>query len=206
MGKKENSLLKDIIIITIITIIAGALLGLVHEITAGPIAEQEEKTLMEAQAQVFSDADSFNAVDLSDDEITAVLEEQGLTKTTINTVYEANDASGNKLGYVVDVSNMEGYGGEIEILCGVRVDGDTYTVNAIQFLSISETAGLGMKAKNPEFMSEFENLQATRITVVDDGTDSTKIDAISGATITSKSVAKDVNGALVAAQYLEGTL
>ena len=55
-------------------------------------------------------------------------------------------------------------------------------------------------------MNEFEDLQATRIAVIDDGTDSTKIDAISGATITSKSVAKDVNGALVAAQYLEGTL
>ena len=206
MEKKENSLFKDIVIITIITIIAGALLGLVHEITAGPIAEQEEKTLMAAQAQVFSDADSFNIVEVGEDEIAAVLEEQGLTKTTINTIYEADDASGNKLGYVVDISNMEGYGGEIEVLCGVRVDGDTYTVNSIQFLSISETAGLGMKAKNPEFMSEFENLEATQITVIDDGSDATKIDAISGATITSKSVAKNVNGALVAAQYLEGAL
>lgn len=46
--KKETSLGHDIVIITLITLVAGLLLGVVHTVTAGPIARQEEKTRIEA--------------------------------------------------------------------------------------------------------------------------------------------------------------
>ena len=48
------------------------------------------------------------------------------------------------VGYVVNVTSHEGYGGDIDISVGIREDG---TVTGIEMLSISETAGLGMKAK-----------------------------------------------------------
>ena len=51
--KKETSLGHDIIIITLITLVAGLLLGLVHTVTAGPIAAQEENTRIETQKAVF---------------------------------------------------------------------------------------------------------------------------------------------------------
>ena len=66
---------------------------------------------------------------------------------------EAKDSSGASLGYVVDVTNTEGYGGDIELMAGITSDG---TINGIQFLSISETAGMGMKAKDADFMDQFK--------------------------------------------------
>ena len=61
--KKQTSLGHDIVVITIITLIAGLLLGLIHSITAGPIAEQEEKTRIETQKAVFQSAASFEAIE-----------------------------------------------------------------------------------------------------------------------------------------------
>ncbi|MGI6021025.1 MAG: FMN-binding protein [Lachnospiraceae bacterium] len=200
---KKESLAKDIIILTIITVVAGCLLGLIHNITEGPIEQQKLITLQNAQKEVFADADSFEDLKLDAAEAEKIAADAGLDKTTVNTVYSALDSQGSVLGYVVDVSNMEGYGGEIEVLVGVAVKDGECTINSISFLSLSETAGMGMKAKEPEFKDQFNSLSAQSVSLEDDGS-STKIDKISGATITSKSVAKDINAALAAAQYMEG--
>ncbi len=49
----------------------------------------------------------------------------------------------NELGYAFTVTTSEGYGGDIQFAMGVQYDG---TLNGISILSISETAGLGMRA------------------------------------------------------------
>lgn len=56
---KKNTILKDTLILTVITLISGLLLGLVYQITIDPIAEQKEKEKQEAYMAVFADADSF---------------------------------------------------------------------------------------------------------------------------------------------------
>ena len=56
---------------------------------------------------------------------------------------------GSEAGYVITVTDKDGYGGDIQITVGIMSDG---TVNGISFLSISETAGLGMRAKEPSFL------------------------------------------------------
>ena len=40
---KKNTILKDALILIVITLIAGGLLGLVYEVTKKPIANQQEK-------------------------------------------------------------------------------------------------------------------------------------------------------------------
>ncbi len=202
MDKKQTSLAHDIIILTIITVVAGILLGIVHDVTAAPIAAQEAKALAEGQTAVFATAASFETADITDEELAQIVSDAGLSKTEISSIYLALDASGEKLGYVVDSTNSEGYGGDIQILTGITVADGTYTINSIQFMSISETAGMGMKAKDPDFKDQFNDLQADAVTVTGDA-DATAVDAISGATITSKAVAKAVNAALAAAQYME---
>ncbi|MDO4614016.1 MAG: FMN-binding protein [Lachnospiraceae bacterium] len=202
MDKKQTSLAHDIIILTIITIVAGILLGIVHDVTAAPIAIQQQKALEEGQKAVFENAASFELADVSDDVLAQIVSDAGLTKTKISTVYLAQDASGETLGYVVDSTNSEGYGGDIQILTGITAADGAYTVNSITFMSISETAGMGMKAKDAEFKDQFNDLGATAVTVSGDA-EATAIDAISGATITSKAVVKAVNAALSAAQYME---
>ncbi|MCF0145078.1 MAG: FMN-binding protein [Eubacterium sp.] len=207
--KKETSLGHDILIITVITLVAGLLLGLVHNITAGPIAAQEEKTRIETQKAVFPSAASFEAIDGVQDDpgLIQALEDDGLTKTTVNAVDAALDENGDLLGYVVTSTNSEGYGGNIQIMTGIDTSGDGLVINDIRFLTLAETAGMGMKAQEPEFLDQFTGMQPGDQDVVytkNGKSADNEIDAISGSTITTSSVTKDVNAALTAVRYLEG--
>ncbi len=207
--KKETSLGHDIIIITLITLVAGLLLGLVHTVTAGPIAAQEENTRIETQKAVFPDAASFEAIEGIEENsaIIKALEDEGFTKTEVKAVDIALDDKGDKLGYVITSLNKEGYGGEIKIMTGVRAEDGNLTVNSIAFLTLSETAGMGMKADLPEFKDQFIDLAPGDEWIVftkNGKSAANEIDAISGSTVTTKAVTKAVNAAIAAARSLEG--
>ena len=189
----NKNLVMDCIKLCVITLIAGLLLGIVYNVTKAPIAAQEEKTKQEAYKAVFKDAAKFDTVKLDQKDVAAVLKKNDLGQNTISEVVKAVDKNGKELGYVFSVTNPEGYGGDVSLSVGVRDDG---TVNGYETLSISETAGLGMKAKEPEFKSNFKNKKADKFEVVKDGSgknDDSKVDAISGATITSRAVTSAVN-------------
>ena len=59
---KKDSIVRDTLILTVITLIAGLLLGLVYQITKEPIAQQEESAKTEAYKAVFAEADSFEPI------------------------------------------------------------------------------------------------------------------------------------------------
>ena len=98
----------------------------------------------------------------------------------------------------------DGYGGDIKFSTGISSDGK-YMGTSI--LSISETAGLGMRAKtDPAFLAQFNGASVDKFTVVKDGTGSSsedKIDAIGGSTVTSKAVTKGINTALAVFKELK---
>ena len=195
----NKNLVMDCIKLCVITLIAGLLLGIVYNVTKAPIAAQEEKTKQEAYKAVFKDAAKFDTVKLDQKDVAAVLKKNDLGQNTISEVVKAVDKNGKELGYVFSVTNPEGYGGDVSLSVGVRDDG---TVNGYETLSISETAGLGMKAKEPEFKSNFKNKKADKFEVVKDGSgknDDSKVDAISGATITSA-----VNSCVAYSKSLKG--
>ena len=103
---------------------------------------------------------------------------------------------------MIDSTNSEGYGGDIEVMVGIKNDG---TINGIRFLSISETAGMGMKAKEPQFTDQFKGMKAEQIKYTKTGrSGSDEIDAVSGATVTTKAVTKAENGALKAFSLVSG--
>ena len=102
--------------------------------------------------EVFSDATDFTDVQTDLDTLNQNLKENGLEYVTVDAVMEASDDSGQMLGYVLTVTDSEGYGGDIQLSMGVRMDG---TLNGISILSISETAGLGMNADTDAFKSQF---------------------------------------------------
>ena len=151
-----NKIIRNTIILTVITVISGFLLGLVYEVTAEPIARTQEAAKKEAWQAVFPEAseDAFQQIDVDAD---------------------------------------EGYGGDIQITVGITADG---TVSGVSFLSISETAGLGMKAQEPSFYEQYVGVQAERFYVSKDGGEGEPVDAISGATITTRAVTGAVNTAL----------
>ena len=198
----KNTIIKDAMILTLITLVAGGVLGLVYEITKEPSAKQQEMAKQEAYKSVFEDADSFEVcVEEGDGELAAYLAENGFEAQTINEVMEAKDASGETLGYAINLTTSEGYGGDITFSMGVREDG---TLNGISILTISETAGLGMNATKDEFKNQFQDKQAESFEVTKTGAAAdNQINAISGATITSNAVTKGVNSGLCAFEYVK---
>lgn len=186
--------IKDALILFAITLVAGLLLGVVYDITKEPIAAQKEKSKTQACQNVFETASSFEAYENFDmGAASAVLAEAGITGADIDEIMYAKDASGSVLGYVITVTDHEGYGGDIQFSMGVTNEG---VLNGISLLSISETAGLGMKAGDV-LVPQFVNKQVERFTVTKSGsTDDSQIDAISGATITSNAIVNGVNGGL----------
>ena len=86
------------------------------------------------------------------------------------------------------------YGGDIQFVMGVKMDG---TLNGISFLSIGETAGLGMKATEDKFMDQFKNKNVSKLSYTKNGAlADDEIDALSGATITTNAVTNGVNAGL----------
>ena len=198
----KNTIMKDTLILTFITLIAGGILGLVYEITKEPIAKQQELAKQEAYKAVFEDADTFEVcVEAEDADLAAYLAEEGFEAQTVNEIMEAKDASGETLGYAINLTTSEGYGGDITFSMGVQADG---TLNGISILTISETAGLGMNATKDEFKGQFKEKQADAFEVTKTGASKeNEINAISGATITSNAVTQGVNCGLSAFEYVK---
>ena len=186
-----NKIIKNTIILTVITLVSGLLLGLAYEVTKDPIAQSEENAKREAWQAVFPDADltAFEETDVDTDVADQVIADLGIDAT----IDEVCTVDGGDTGYVITATDSEGYGGDIQVVVGITADG---TVSGISFLSISETAGLGMNAKNESFYGQYVGVQTDHFYVSKDGGEGEPIDAISGATITSRAVTGAVNAAL----------
>ena len=199
----KNKIVKDTLALTVITLISGLLLGVVNDITAGPIASQQAKEKEEAYKAVFADAASFEAILSEEDaELESYLDENGFKAQNIDEVMVAKDDAGNELGYAFTVTTSEGYGGDIRFAMGVQEDG---TLNGISILSISETAGLGMRANTDGFKNQFKDKNVEKFTYTKTGAASDdEIDALSGATITTNAMTNGVNAGLAAFRYEKG--
>lgn len=195
MGAK---LVRDAAILLVITLFSGLILGFVFQITKEPIALAEEKAAKKAYSEVFPSALEFELTEelpldsLSGD---SAWLEAGYEGVSVENVLRALDKDGTLLGYVLTVTSHEGYGGDITFTVGIANDG---TLNGISILNISETAGLGMKAEEV-LVPQFSNKKVSVFTYTKSGAVSDdQIDAISGATITTKAVINAVNGAVSA--------
>ena len=186
-----NKIIKNTIILTVITLVSGLLLGFAYEVTKDPIAQSEENAKREAWQAVFPDAseDAFEQIDVDQDIAASVIKDLGISAT----IDEVCTVDGGDTGYVITATDGEGYGGDIQVTVGITADG---TVSGVSFLSISETAGLGMKATEPSFYEQYVGVQAEQFYVSKDGGQGEPIDALSGATITTRAVTGAVNAAL----------
>ena len=196
MNNEIRSMFRDAGIIVAITLIAGLVLGGVYQLTKEPIAEQKRLKKQQACQEVFAEADSFAELEGFDTGKAAQVlasSDSPYASQDIDEVMIAQDSAGNTLGFVLTVTSHEGYGGDIQFTMGVTNEG---ALNGISLLSISETAGLGMRADEvlkPQFVGKSaEKYEYTKTGAVADH----QIDAISGATITTNAVVNGVNAGL----------
>ena len=79
------------------------------------------------------------------------------------------------------------------------------TVTGISFTNISETAGLGMKAKEDSFKDQFKEKKVESFQYTKSGAEKDEeIDALSGATITTNAVTNGVNAGIAYFRYVSG--
>ncbi len=191
----KGGFMKDALILFAITLVAGACLGGVYEATKEPIAAANLAAKEEAYRTVLPDAASFEADDMTDVMASANAEVSGLGygNVTVDEAAVALDGSGTPMGYVVTTTSKDGYGGAITVSVGVLADG---TVNGIAFLTLAETAGLGMNS-DTDWKNQYagKNVDAFSVTK-NSASAENEINAISGATITSNAVTGAVNTAV----------
>ena len=189
----NKQIIHDALILAAFTLVLGFILALVHDITLKPIEAANLATAQAAYKEVFKDADDFKAYDYDADEADKIVADAGYSDT-IDDVQQALDADGNALGYVITVTAKDGSQGSITFSVGIQNDG---TVNGYSITDISETPGLGMKAEEKDFYSQFQNKKVDNFTVVKNTPSSDdEIEAITGSTITSKAMANGCNAAI----------
>ena len=205
--KKKQSMIKDAIILCMISLIAALSLGFVNELTKDRIAFLEAQAKAEAYKEVYPEAVAI--VEAADNEVLAdtikeagtILENGGFSNVTIDEVCLVQDADGNHIGYVASVT-LKAYD-VMTLTFGYTTDG---VVTGLAYLSIKETPGIGMKADEPAFKEQFAGNKADKLVSVKSGAKDGEINAISGATFTTDGVIKGVNAGICFMKELQTRL
>ena len=179
---KTAEMFRPGLMLLMVAAAAALILGLVNLCTAGRIADIAEAT-MNAAMQAVLPASSYADTGVSDGEIDAIYAAEGG-------------------GWVVQATES-GSQGLVTMMVGVSSD---YVCTGVSITESSETAGLGAIAgqqseKGEAFRAQFVG-QSGVVAVTKEGGE---IDAISGATITSKAICRGVTAAIAACQALEGS-
>lgn len=197
MAASKSSFIKDALILFAITLVAGLCLGFVYDVTKGPIEQATIAANNATYREVLSTADSFTEVEGSQETIAATAEEilgLGYGSVAIESVLEGTDGSGAVVGYVINSLSNNSYGGAVKLSIGFDTEG---TITGVGIREISDTPGLGLKAKETDYRDQFIGKNAEKLTVTKSGAaGETEINAISGATVTSNATTNAVNAAL----------
>ena len=161
-----NSMFKSTFILTLVCLIASALLGATYMVTAEKISEQAVIALNENLKQVFPEADDFEESE--------------------NYFLAKKD---NIIIGFASVVETPGYGGTMKLLVGIDTE---KKLTGIRLMEHTETPGLGANAVKPEFYNQFNTLSFDELGIKKEGGE---IDAITGATITSYAVIDGVKQA-----------
>ncbi len=160
-------ILKLTVTLLLITAIVAGLLGLVNSLTEDKIAENTAKKANEAMQTVLP-ANAYEPLNVS--------------KQGVSEAYKAEN------GYVVRVT-ANGFGGAIDMMVGIDLEGK---VTGISVISHSETASLGAECTREDFRAQFVGISEAPKVAKDGG----EIEALTGATVTSRAVANAVALAL----------
>ena len=168
-------------LLLITAVVAGLLAG-VNSITAPRIQAAREEKTRNALSAVIPDAASAQQVQEFDDQ-----------SGVVTAVYRSDSA------YAVQVA-PKGFDSAINMMVGVD---DAGKVLGIRVISHTETSGLGAvaaadNAKGEAFRAQFAGCGGGLAVTKDGGT----IDALTGATITSRAVTAGVNAAVACVEAL----
>ena len=155
------------IILTVVTLVSAALLALTDAVTRGPIQEAAIAEANNARKAVLPAAEVFSQVEAPE---------------ALDSLYEGYVAE-EKVGNTASIT-VQGYASPIEVTVGIGIDGKLAGIQ-VGGSGFAETAGLGSLAQEPTFTDQFAG-KSVPVSFDD-------VDAISGATVTSRAVLSAVN-------------
>lgn len=180
MKRVKELVLPPLVLLLICAVVSAALAG-TNLLTKDKIQSTANKTQRAAMAELV-DADSFK--------------EQVLSYDGADVTYYQAVSGKNTLGYIF-ITSSQGYGGEVKVMTAVGTGG---SVISMKVLAVdSETPGLGTNALNADWWGQFSGMSGSLAVKKDGG----NVDALTGATITSRAVVKAVNTALAYFDVLE---
>lgn len=174
MKNTFKDIVKPVLVLGCICLAVTAALAFINSVTAPIIEEASRKEAEEAMTEVLSEADAFTEITVEN------------APETVTEIYCADNGE----GYVFMLT-AKGYGGDMDLICGVKQDG---TIETCKTLSHSETSGLGSKTAEDAYRNQY-------IGKTSDTLDS--VDSISGATISSTAYKGAIEDALEAFEMIK---
>lgn len=169
---RPKDMLRMVLSLTVICVCVALLLSVVHALTEDKINENLAEAERAGIIRVFG-FDDISYSPLSG------------TPDTVNAVYEVR-RGGDLIGWCVTVS-PNGFGGNIDMVVGIGTGGK---IVGVTITALSETPGLGSRVSEESYLGGYAQLDAAAPLVLN-----SDVDAISGATISSRSVLAGVNRA-----------
>lgn len=179
MNKKKDTFINMVVSLFAITIVSGFALGFVNDATVGPIKEAKIAKKVNALKLVLPEFDN-NPVDQ------VIMLNSKFAKDSVE-VYPAFK-NNEFVGAAVIGSTEKGFSGLIKIMVGFKPDG---TIQNIEVLEQKETPGLGTKMKDDKFLAQFRGKNPSTFNVKPTK-DQGEVDALTGATITTRAFGEAV--------------
>ena len=175
-----RNLVKMMFVLFIVCGTAAGSLAVVNMATQDRIARQEKQQKEDALRTILQDADEFNEL-------------------AADSIWEAK-RNGRKLGNAF-LAKIQGYSGVITLMFAVDARG---VITGLQILGHTETPGLGAKITSEAFRNQFKNKRMEQLVLKKDDPVKGQIDAITGATISSRVVTKALHSTLDSFNREEG--
>ncbi|MBS3977023.1 MAG: RnfABCDGE type electron transport complex subunit G [Syntrophomonadaceae bacterium] len=166
-----REIIRLVLVLGLVGFISGGALGAFYKYTAPIVEARQMQEVAEGLKAVVPDAKRFEKMD------TAPPEVQG-------TLFKAFDDAGKTLGIVFETI-AKGFVGDIKLLIGIEPENKK--VISIKILGHQETPGVGTRIEEPGFLGQFKGKS-----ILDNFQIGQDIDALSGATVSAKAVAKAV--------------
>lgn len=177
-----KDIVKPALVLVAVAVAVALALAFTYQVTKPLVDLRAAAELEAAKKEVLPSADAFAKIDkgsLADDRVSEVF---------------AGTTGGQVAGWVFSVS-AKGYAGPVKATVGLDAGGK---ITGVKIAGHTETPGLGTKIFEPKFLAQYlGKTPATALTVTKTGsTRPEEIDAVSGATITSRALTRAVSAAV----------
>lgn len=185
---KKKQILFPVVFMVVLTAIFTFGLATINEVTTDIISEQQELSIQKSIFYTFN----ISLEGLSDDAITEKFNKSFETTEINGKTYYTYEENNKVVGYAVQLSGKGLWG---TITGHVAFSPDHSKILGLNFISHSETPGLGGRIDEDEYKNQFRNIMLDQDPYITYGTEiGGNVDAITGATLTSIAVKDFLNG------------